>query len=220
MEELSQQKEAFFFDMDGLLFDTETLYYETRRQILNKHGYPYTKNDHANYIGKGFDDTIYRLQKLVDDETLGQRIFDESMELFQAEVENGNLSLKRGAVNLLTELNKNGENCYLTSSSSKKIIMQTLQVARIEEFFSGVISGEEVESNKPAPDIYLHALTIAQTSKEQAIVFEDAKSGIEAAVQAGIDVVMVPDWTPPDEEDRKKTVAVVPNLHEAAALFH
>ncbi|MCF1618643.1 HAD family phosphatase [Tetragenococcus koreensis] len=219
MEKLKYQKGAFFFDMDGLLFDTETLYYETRHQILNKHGYPYTKNDHANYIGKGFDDTIYRLQKLVDDEALGQMIFDESMELFQAEVENGNLPLKRGAVKLLTELNKNGKNCYLTSSSSKKLIMQTLRIARIEEFFSGVISGEEVESNKPAPDIYLHALTIAQTSKEQAVVFEDAKSGIEAAVQAGIDVIMVPDWTLPDEEDRKKTVAVVPNLHEAAALF-
>ncbi|GBD66247.1 hypothetical protein TEHN7128_0784 [Tetragenococcus halophilus subsp. halophilus] len=219
MEELKYQKEIFFFDMDGLLFDTETLYYQTRQRILNKYGYSYTKKDHTIYIGKGFDDTICRIQKLVKDEVFGRMIFNESMKLFQKEIESQNFSLKKGARRFLTVLNENGKSCYLTSSSSKKIIVQVLQKAQIKEFFSGIISGEEVARNKPAPDIYLRALSIAQTSKEKSLVFEDAKSGVAAATQADVDVIMIPDWLPSDRQDDDKAMVVLSDLNEAAKIF-
>ncbi|WP_061841272.1 HAD family hydrolase [Tetragenococcus halophilus] len=220
MKELKHQKEIFFFDMDGLLFDTEKLYYETRYQVLSKYGYSYSMKEHIRYIGRGFDDTVYKLQKLTGDKKLGQKIFNESMALFQLAIEKGHLSLKKGALDFLTELNEKGKKCYITTSSSKKVAMRVLQIAKIEDFFCEIISGEEVCSNKPAPDIYLRALTIAQANKEETVVFEDAKSGVEAAIQAGINVIMIPDWVTPDEEDKRRTIAVAPSLYEAAALFH
>ncbi|GMA07919.1 haloacid dehalogenase [Tetragenococcus halophilus subsp. flandriensis] len=219
MEDLKYQKETFFFDMDGLLFDTEALYYQTRQRILNKYGHSYTKKDHATYIGKGFDDTIFRLQKIVDDDLLGRKIFNESMKLFQTEIENQNFSLKKGAVKFLNVLNENGKSCYLTSSSSRKIIVQALQKAQIKDLFNGIISGEEVKRNKPAPDIYLRALTISRTNKDRALVFEDAKSGVTAAKQAGVDVIMVPDWLPSDKQDENKAIFVLSDLNEAATIF-
>jgi len=214
-----KQKDVIFFDMDGLLLDTENLYYETRWQILKRYGYPYTKKTHSHYIGKGFNDTIFRLKNLVGDEKLGQQIFTESMELFQASIENGRLPLKQGAFQLLTMLNEKGKRCYLTSSSSKKIIMQALQKTQLEVFFHKIISGEEVNRNKPMPDIYLRAIEIAQTDKKKALVFEDSKSGVEAAFQAGIDVIMVPDWLPPSKQEMDEVTAVLPNLEEALVFF-
>lgn len=213
------QKSVIFFDMDGLLLDTENLYYETRRQILNKYGYSYTQKHHARYIGKGFTDTICRLKKFVGDEKLGKQVFTESMELFQTAIENEKLPLKQGALQLLTMLNEKGKSCYLTSSSSKEIIMQALQKTQIEGSFDKIISGEEVNRNKPMPDIYLRAVEIAQTNKRKALVFEDSKSGVEAAFQADIDVIMVPDWLPPSKQEMDEVTAVLPNLEEALVFF-
>lgn len=214
-----KQKDVIFFDMDGLLLDTENLYYETRWQILKRYGYPYTKKTHTHYIGKGFNDTIFRLKNLVGDEKLGQQIFTESMELFQTAIENEKLPLKQGALQLLTMLNEKGKSCYLTSSSSKEIIIQALQKTQIEGSFDKIISGEEVNRNKPMPDIYLRAVEIAQTNKRKALVFEDSKSGVEAAFQAGIDVIMVPDWLSPSKQEIDEAIAVLPNLSEALVLF-
>lgn len=51
--------------MDGLLLDTEKLYFETRRDVLENYGIPFTKEDHVAYIAKGFPVTIQKLTKLV-----------------------------------------------------------------------------------------------------------------------------------------------------------
>ncbi len=60
-------KKVICFDMDGLLFDTETLYFETRKEILKQYGYPFTIEDYIPYIGKSIEDSIERLQNHVSD---------------------------------------------------------------------------------------------------------------------------------------------------------
>ena len=73
----------------------------------------------------------------------------------------------------------------------------------LRQYFAGIVTGEDVKNNKPAPDIYLHALDIAKVNKNEAVIFEDAPNGVESGLNAGIDVVLVPDQVMPSEEITK-----------------
>ena len=88
----------------------------------------------------------------------------------------------------------------------------------LRQYFAGIVAGEDVKNNKPAPDIYLHALDIAKVNKNEAVIFEDVPNGVESGLNAGIDVVLVPDQVMPSEEITKK-VTVVKTLADAIPLF-
>lgn len=212
-------KKFVFFDMDGLLIDTEGMYYQSRKEILAKYGFPFTKEENMHYIAKGFEDTNLRLQKLTGDKKLGKVIFEESMQRYHDKVLAGHLDLKPGAVELLKYLQSKNIDRYVTSSATQDIIKINAEHAGIKDYFTGFISGDDVPNNKPAPDIYLHALKVTDANPDEAVIFEDAESGIEAAESAGIDVVVVPDLVQPRAELTNKAIAVLNNLNEAIELF-
>ncbi|HIZ96041.1 MAG TPA: HAD family hydrolase, partial [Candidatus Ligilactobacillus excrementavium] len=93
-------------------------------------------------------------------------------------------------------------------------------VTGLKPYFTGFISGDEVTKNKPAPDIYLHALSKAQAKKEKAVVFEDAPTGIIAGAKAGIDVIAVPDLIPLDKDTQALAKITVPNLSAVLPFFY
>lgn len=81
-----------------------------------------------------------------------------------------------------------------------------------------IITDEDVKNNKPAPDIYLHALDVAKVNKKDAVIFEDAPNGVESGLNAGIDVILVPDQVMPPEKMVER-VTVVKTLEDAIPLF-
>lgn len=212
-------KKFVFLDMDGLLIDTEEMYYQSRKEALAQHDFLFTKEENMHYIAKGFSDTKKRLQKLTGDEELGNIIFKDSMQRYHNKVLEGDLSLKPGAVELLRHLQLKNIDRYVTSSATQDIIKINAEHADIKKYFTGFISGDDVQNNKPAPDIYLHALKVTNTTPSEAVIFEDAESGIEAAESAGIDVVVIPDLVQPRTELINKAAAVLNNLNQAIDLF-
>lgn len=213
-----KNKKVAFFDMDGTLVDSETLYYQTRKEVLAKHGFSYSKAENNPILATGFAKTLSMLQEKVGDEALGRQIFDESIDLYNQRVEEGKLVVKPGAEKLLAFLEERGIKSYITSSSDLDKIDFNLSHNDLRRYFTDVISGADVKNNKPAPDIYLHALKVANVDKEDAVVFEDAPNGAESGLNAGIDVVMVPDQLMPPKELQEK-VAVVETLDKAIPLF-
>lgn len=213
-----KNKKVAFFDMDGTLVDSETLYYQTRKEILAKHGFDYSKAENNPILATGFAKTLQMLQEKVGDAALGRQVFDESIALYDQRVEEGKLAVKPGAEKLLAFLKEKGIKSYITSSSDLDKINFNLSHNDLRPYFADVITGEDVKHNKPAPDIYLHALKVADAAKEDAVIFEDAPNGAESGLNAGIDVIMVPDQlTPP--ADLQEKVTVVDTLDQAIPLF-
>lgn len=213
-----KNKKVAFFDMDGTLVDSETLYYEARRDVFEKYGFDYPKSLNDTILGTGFARTIQLLQEVAGDDELGKKINDESLELFNQRVEEGKLAVKPGAEKLLKFLKEQGIKSYITSSSDIDKIHFNLKHNDLQKYFTDIISGEDVKNNKPAPDIYLHALKKANIQKEDAVVFEDAVSGVQSALNAGIDVIAVPDQVSLPEKLTKQA-AIVNSLDQAIALF-
>ena len=63
-----------------------------------------------------------------------------------------------------------------------------------------MIAGDQVDKGKPAPDIFLAAAARLDILPERCLVLEDSDAGIQAAYNAGMTPVMIPDMKPPSEK--------------------
>lgn len=67
-------------------------------------------------------------------------------------------------------------------------------MGQLSSYFDAVVSGEDFEESKPAPDIYLHTLQELAVAPQECIAIEDSEKGIASAKEAGLEV-----WAMRDE---------------------
>ena len=94
-----------------------------------------------------------------------------------------------GIPELLKDIRSCGLKTAVASSSSYDLIFAVLDKLNIREFFDQVISGEDLENSKPAPDIFLKAAGQLESAPEECVVIEDSANGVLAGVRAGMKVV-------------------------------
>ena len=80
----------------------------------------------------------------------------------------------------------------VASGGSREVVEKTLKVLGISDWFQDVVTSSDVEKGKPAPDIFLETASRLGVEPKDCVVFEDARSGIIAAREAGMEVVAVP----------------------------
>lgn len=212
---------GIIFDMDGLLFDTESIYCEANLVVAEKYGIPFDKEVYARFIGISDEEVWQDLHKMYADhgkETV-QKFIDESWGMAHDRFKTGEVDLKPGVHELLAYLEEKEIPRVLASSNVRPIIEILLEHAGIRDKFSDIISAEDVKFAKPDPEIFVIASDRLNLSPADCLVLEDSKNGILAAEGAGVPVVMVPDILPPTAELKKKTEAVLPSLHEVIAFL-
>ncbi|MFL2099313.1 HAD family hydrolase [Desemzia sp. FAM 23991] len=202
------------FDMDGLMFDTETMYYQANQKAADDLGLPFTYEYYAKYIGisdEEFFASMYRDFK--DDQKVDAFIANSRTYLFE-QIESAGILVKPGLVELLDFLHERGIGKVVASSSIRSMVQMCLDHAGVAHYFDEVVSGDQVEFAKPDPEIFEKAWGLFEGEKEETVILEDSLNGIRAAYDAGISVVMVPDLFEPNEEAREKTVAIQNDLRE------
>ena len=76
-----------------------------------------------------------------------------------------------------------------------------------------------VINGKPDPEIYLTAAKCLGLPPEECAAFEDSPNGLRSARAAGCKVIMIPDMTQPEPDDKPYYDAVYSSLDKAAAFF-
>ena len=207
---------GIIFDMDGLLFDTESIYCEANLVVADKYDIPFTKDTYARFIGISDEEVWAELHKMYADhgEETVQKFIDESWGMAHDRFKTGKVDLKPGVHELLAYLEEKEIPRVLASSNVRPVIEILLEHAGIRDKFSDIISAEDVKFAKPDPEIFVIAAERLGMSGEDCLVLEDSKNGILAAEGASVPVVMVPDIVPPTAELREKTEAVFTSLHD------
>ena len=104
-----------------------------------------------------------------------------------------------GVREFLQTLKDHGVPCVIGSSTHRENVTTTLEVLGLEDFFTSIVTAEDVKRGKPDPEVFLTAATRIEVAPVDAIVFEDALVGIAAAKAAGMRVVAVATTEPKDK---------------------
>ncbi len=202
------------FDHDGLMFDTEKIWQANWKQVADEMGIVLPeefKRDICGSSGQHMLDVIQKYYGVEDGTSIRDRV---RQGVFDDEAKH--IDMKEGLMDILEMFKKNGVKMAVASSSQKEMIVRNLKNANVEDYFEVVVSGQEVEHGKPAPDIFLLAAERLGLDPKDCYVFEDAFNGVKAGVASGAKTIMVPDLLQPTEEIRQEVTAVCKTLKEAA----
>ena len=189
---------AFIFDMDGLMFDTERVFrsawdYAGEKLGVGKAGFMIMRTMGMNRAG--CDQTWRDEFGDVDLDALW-RYTKEYHDAYYAQY---TVSAKPGLYDLLTYLKRRGYKLAVASSTARPTVERHLNRAQVRHYFDAVVTGDMVENSKPAPDIYLKAAAAIGEKPEDCWAIEDSRNGLLSAHAAGMEVIMVPDLWQPDE---------------------
>lgn len=208
-------KTAVIFDMDGLMLDTEKIYAQVNQEGFESIGIEFTMDDYLKYVGVGEKETLQMYEEAIGDSEAAEALLAREDKRYLEIIKDQAPDLKDDLIKVLDTLAAKNIDCYVASSSNIETVEYLLDATGIRKYFKGVLGGDQVENAKPDPEIYLKVVADFNLDKEKTIVLEDSIHGVNAAYQAGLDVIMVPDLVAPDDETYDRVLAVVGRLGDA-----
>ncbi len=190
--------QAVVFDMDGLLVDTEPIWYEVEIAVMARLGNTWSPEDQAALLGGSMPNTVaYLLARADPDIAAGVTpadvegwVVSEMLQRMRAGV-----PVRAGALDLLDQVAAAGIPAALVSSSYRVLIDAVVKQLG-DDRFAVTVAGDEVTRPKPDPEAYLRAATLLRADPGQSVVLEDSDTGATAAVAAGFRTVCVPSVSP------------------------
>jgi HAD superfamily hydrolase (TIGR01509 family) len=184
--------------MDGLLVDSEPLWFVIEREVAERLGAPWGEADQEALIGGSLERTVsWLLAKAGGPAETGGPVTAGHEDVARWLVAGmarlvlaRGLPLQPGAARLLAGLAAAGVPCALVTASSRAIMDAVLKVTGLS--FGVTVCGEDVQRPKPDPEPYLLAAARLGVPPEGCVVLEDSPTGIEAARAAGCAVIAVP----------------------------
>ena len=191
--------EAFVFDLDGVLVDSEQLWDEVREQLARERGGRWHERAQADMMGMSSREWSRYMHDVIGLPESPEEINAEVVRrlLARYDVE---LPLLPGAVEAVERLAARWP-LGVASSSNREVIDAVLEHAGIASAFRATVSSEEVARGKPAPDVYLEIARRLAVEPSSCAAVEDSRNGIRSAHDAGMRVLAIPNphYPPPPE---------------------
>lgn len=178
----------FLLDYDGLLVDSEKVYFKTWSYFLTAEGIEICQKNHEGM----YETEVFELVKnhLIDKGLSLNIISRKREEMFVQLCSEHCLSLVNGIRELLPALS-NIAPLSVVSNSKIEIVQSGLRSNGILNYFHSFFCADGILSKKPSPDLYNLALNKLKVSRTNVLAFEDSMSGLLAAKKATIRVVCI-----------------------------
>jgi beta-phosphoglucomutase-like phosphatase (HAD superfamily) len=183
---------AVIFDMDGLVLDTETTYFVAWQQAAKAMGYALSEPFCLSLSGLHYKDVELKLMALCGAD-FNLQAFNQLSGIFWREHVNAHgINTQHGFTQLLEFIVQQQIPYCLATNSRAVNAYECLDLAGIKDVFSTIITRDDIQYGKPAPDIFLKAAELLQAPISRCLVLEDSHAGIVAASRAGAFSVFVP----------------------------
>lgn len=200
------------FDMDGTLLDSEKIYYRLIKNVCAHFGGLYTTKMQNEILGRSEQEMAEILIRALQLKCSPTEWRNELHMLYAEELKA--CELMPGAEKLVRHLFDNSiPIAVATSSSRESIAIKTAHLKEFFQLFSHIVSGtsdDAIQNGKPAPDIFLYcaSLFFDKPDPKNCLVLEDAPSGIQGAIAAEMQAVMIPAPELPKELTLKATLVI------------
>ncbi len=192
---MPQNVQAFIFDLDGVVVFTDKYHYLGWKKLADDQGWEL--DEYLGHQLRGVS-RIPALEIILEHngvellEEEKHRLADIKNEYYRAFLQDISTNdLYPGAVELIKAVRERGVRTALASAS--KNAGTVLDALGLTLLFDAVVTGNDISRSKPDPEVFLISAERLGVSPERCLVFEDAYSGIEAAINAGMHAVGVGD---------------------------
>jgi HAD superfamily hydrolase (TIGR01509 family) len=203
---------AAIFDNDGLTLDTEHTWTRAEAALYARYGTEFTLDHKREMLGTSGAKSALTMERHLGQPGRGAELHGELRELVHDELDGGGVEPMPGVVKLIDALRAAGVPLGLATNSGRTFATRALRGAGLLDCFDAVVSAEDVERPKPAPDVYLAAAAALGADPADCVALEDSETGVAAACAAGMVVVGVPSFPGIDLSAAR---LVVPSLEDA-----
>ncbi|AWL13213.1 Sugar-phosphatase [Saliniradius amylolyticus] len=215
--------QAAIFDMDGLLVDSEPLWRRAEQKVFGELGIQLNDELCRQTTGLGTEDTVrYWLQRTlwstqedrqIEVDEIAHQLRQQALGLIQSEAR-----AMPGVYPLLERCRELGMTMVIASGSSMELIRAVIERLELHNYISSYFSAANEKAGKPAPDVYLRALSALRLPTEKCIAFEDSVRGVEAARAANLYTVAVPEQGIGFQQDFSAASLVVKDLRTLLSM--
>lgn len=217
IKDITEPIEGVIFDMDGLLVNSEKLYWDANIVAAKEANLDIPDDSYLKLVGssvKEMEEFYHRHFKTKADR---DKFIKRTDELVWEWTDEGKLKLQPGVLEALQLFKKKQIKLAIASSNYDEVVAHNLDVLKIKDYFDFYLSYKDVEAGKikakPAPDIYLLAAKKMQLPADNLLVFEDSSTGVAAASAAGLKCVMVPDLKQATDLDKKNATLICKDFY-------
>lgn len=204
---------AAIFDVDGVLLDSLSIWWELGARYLRRRGLAPEKGLGRTLFsmslpqGAAYLKEHYALPEAPEDIQEGIRSLLRDFYLHEVQP-------KPGCPEALTFLKSRGIPMAVATTSPRPLVEPALRRTGLFPFFSALLTTEEVGQEKTAPAIYRQAAQALSVSPSQTLVVEDSLYALQTAAGAGFPTAGVFDaMGEPDQQGLARAAAVyLPSL--------
>ena len=188
---MKRQIKSFILDLDGIITDTAEYHYKAWKKMAKEEGISFNREDNEQLRGVSRRKS---LEIILGDKKVSEEKIQEMMDRKNGYYQDYLTKLDKndllpGAFELIQKIkNLNLKIAVASSSRNAKTVIKNLDIG---DLFDTISDGNSVENSKPAPDLFLHTAEVLDLKPEKCVVIEDAKSGVEAALEANMIAVGV-----------------------------
>lgn len=193
--------QAVLFDMDGLLVDSEPMWFETERAVMARMGGTWTQADQEHLLGGSMPHSVGYMRAVAPRPAPPEVVARWLVDGMAALIRERGVPLKPGARRLLAEVAAAGVPTALVTSSERAIMSAVLAATGLP--FTVTVCGSDVTRNKPDPEPYRRAVQLLGAEPGRCVALDDSPAGVASAEGAGCAVVAVPSVPLPGREGRR-----------------
>ena len=183
--------DAVIFDCDGTLVDSMSAHFEAWCEALSLYGAGgiFKEDVFLAMGGRPTRDIVVEINDEYDLHLNPEAVAIAKREAFLKRIQ---------SVTLIDEVAEFAQSLRgkvpmaIASGGSRMVVEKTLRVVGVSDWFDEVVTADDVQEGKPAPDVFLHAARLMGVVPSRCLALEDAPSGIVAAQRAGMQVIAVP----------------------------
>jgi HAD superfamily hydrolase (TIGR01509 family) len=190
----SRTLQGVLFDMDGLLVDSEPIWFEAECAVMARLHGEWSEADQQALVGGSLPHTVSYLLARAERPASREEVARWLVEGMTSLLMSRDLAMLPGAGELLAEVRAAGLPHALVTSSERPIMDAVL--LRLGVGFTATVCAGDVTSSKPAPEPYLLAASLLGADPRSCVALEDSPNGVASAEAAGCRVVAVPSLVP------------------------